>query len=484
MVVMLMNWKEKKTVQRKTISRAVSALLCLAGAGVATGALGEAMQQGFYGVIKAGAYYINNPLTVGPGQAKKGDGAARLMPQVGYRRNTDSVEVDVSYAMDAVHYSSTDGLNSVQHKILGRALWKALPEWLSVEAKASRVQQSADPLGASNLNGLLGDNNRVDVDSASFGPRLRHEFGSTLLQGRYTLTRTRYGTRGQLVNGFVRDANDQDGYLSWGTDKDEGRFGWRVDAKHQRTTYGTNAFQPFQYDRVGVNVSVPVGARWSVIASGGKESDVAKSSSKGGLDSTVWEGGVRWSGPQNLTHFEAAYGKRYFGNSFRAAFARQAKFLTLAASYSEEPTTETSRLTRAVPTFDVGTDSPINAPFLLKEAEFTAMLTGSRSVLEVQAYHRQRDFGASALRGDDLRRGLTGRYTRHLSSRMDFSFDGSWEQVRIDGRGGYKQAEGGLELSREIGANTDIILGVRRWERGGASPFKVVAGYIQVAKKF
>ena len=53
---------------------------------------------------------------------------------------------------------------------------------------------------------------------------------------------------------------------------------WRfmVDAKHQRTTYGTNAFQPFQYDRVGVNVSVPVGSRWSVIASGGKESDVAK----------------------------------------------------------------------------------------------------------------------------------------------------------------------------------------------------------------
>ena len=35
------------------------------------------------------------------------------------------------------------------------------------------------------------------------------------------------------------------------------------------------------------------------------------------------------------------------------------------------------------------------------------MLTGSRSVLEVQAYHRQRDFGASALRGDDLRRGRT-----------------------------------------------------------------------------
>ena len=112
------------------------------------------------------------------------------------------------------------------------------------------------------------------------------------------------------------------------------------------------------------------------------------------------------------------------------------------------------------------------------------MLTGSRSVLEVQAYHRQRHFGAAALRGDDLRRGLTGRFTRHLSSRMDFSFDGSWEQVRIDGRGGYKQAEGGLELSREIGANTDIIFGVRRWERGGASPFKVVAGYVQVAKKF
>ncbi|MEY4376345.1 MAG: hypothetical protein RJB26_895, partial [Pseudomonadota bacterium] len=439
-------------MQRKTIARAVSALLLLAGAGVTTGAFGEAAQQGFYGVIKAGVFYINNPLTVGPGQAKKGDEAARLTPQVGYRRNTDHVEVDVSYAMDAVQYANTDGLNSVQHKILARALWKALPEWLSVEARATRLQQAADPLGASNLNGLLGDANRVDVDSAALGPRLRHEFGNTLLQGRYTFTRTRYGVRGQLVNGYVRDANDQDGYISWGTDKDEGRFGWQVEAKHQRTTYGSSAFQPFQYDRVGVNVNVPVGSRWSIIAGGGKESDVSVSSSKGGLDSTVWEAGLRWGGPQNQTHFEAAYGKRYFGNSFRAAFSRQAKFLTLSASYSEEPTTETSRLTRAVPTFVVGTDSPINAPFLLKEAEFTAMLTGSRTVLEVQAYERRRDFGVTVLRGDDLRRGVSGRITRQLSSRMDFSFDGSWEQVQIDGRGGYKQAEGGLELSREIGA--------------------------------
>ena len=473
-------------MQRKTVARAVAALLCVGGAGVATGALGEAAQQGLYGVIRAGAYYINNPLTVGPGEAKKGDGAARLMPEVGYRRNSDTLELDVSYALDAVQYANTDGLNSVQHKILGRALWKALPEWLSVEANVSRSQQSADPLGASNLNGLLGDVNNLDVDSASFGPRLRHEFGSTLLQGRYTLTRTRYGLQGQLLNGYVRNANDQDGYLSWGTAKDEGRFGWQVEAKHQRTTYGTNALQPFQYDRVGVNVSVPVGNRWSVIAGAGKESDVARSSSKGGLDSGVWEAGVRFSGPQNLTSFEAAYGKRYFGNSFRAAFARQAKLLTVSASYSEEPTTETARLTRAVPTLDLGTNSPINAPFLLKQTELTALLTGSRSSLEVQLYDRRRDFAAAGLvnRGDDLRRGVYGRFTRQLSSRSELSFDGSWEQVTLGGRGGVKQAEGGLELAHEIGAQTDIIFGVRRWERGGTAPFKVVAGYVQVAKKF
>jgi len=133
-------------VQRKNLASAVSALLFLAGAGVATGALGDAAQQGFYGVIKAGAYYIDNPLTVGPDQAKKGDGAARLMPEIGYRRNSDSLELDVSYAMDAVHYADTDGLNSVQHKILGRALWKVLPEWVSLEANASRLQQAVDPL--------------------------------------------------------------------------------------------------------------------------------------------------------------------------------------------------------------------------------------------------------------------------------------------------------------------------------------------------
>ena len=485
-VAMLRNWKERITVQRKTLARAIAALLFVAGGGVASGALGEAAQQGFYGVIKAGAYYLDNPLTAAPGEAKKGDGAARLMPEVGYRRNTDTLELDVSYGLDAVQYANTDGLNSVQHKIMGRALWKALPEWLSVEANASRVQQSADPLGASNLNGLLGDVNNLDVDSASFGPRLRHEFGTTLLQGHYTFSRTRYGVKGQLVSGIVRNANDQDGYLSWGTDKDEGRFGWQVEAKHQRTTYGTNTLQPFQYDRVGVNVSVPVGSRWSVIAGAGKESDVARSASKGGLDSGLWEAGVRWTGPQNLSSFEAAYGKRYFGNSFRAAFSRQAKLLTVSASYSEEPTTETSRLTRAIPTFNAGIDSPINAPFLLKQTELTALLTGSRSSLEVQLYDRRRDFGAAGLlnRGDDVRRGAFTRIARKLSSRSELSLDGSWEQVAIEGSGSIKQGEAGLEFAHEIGANTDIILGVRRWERRGTAPFEVVAGYVQVAKKF
>ena len=35
-------------MQHKTLARAIAALLCLAGAGVTTGALGEAAQQGFY----------------------------------------------------------------------------------------------------------------------------------------------------------------------------------------------------------------------------------------------------------------------------------------------------------------------------------------------------------------------------------------------------------------------------------------------------
>jgi hypothetical protein len=64
------------------------------------------------------------------------------------------------------------------------------------------------------------------------------------------------------------------------------------------------------------------------------------------------------------------------------------------------------------------------------------------------------------------------------------SFDATWEKVSQGGRGSVKQAEGGIELAHEIGAQTDIIVGVRHWERGGSTPFKVTAGYVQVAKKF
>jgi len=212
-------------VQHKNIARAVSALLFTAGAGMAVGAFAQAPEQGFYAVVKAGAYYIDNPLTVADGLPKKGDSAFRLRPEIGYRRDNQLLDLDLMYALDGIRFSDTDGLNSTQHQMRARALWKAVPDWLGFELKGSRFQQALDPVGPPNLAGLLGDANRVDTDNFSFGPQLRHQFGATLLTGYYNVSRTRYDLRGQLAPGLVRDADDQDGYVSLGTIKDTSRFG-------------------------------------------------------------------------------------------------------------------------------------------------------------------------------------------------------------------------------------------------------------------
>jgi len=401
------------------------------------------------------------------------------------------LDLDLMYALDGIRFSDTDGLNSTQHQMRARALWKAVPDWLGFELKGSRFQQALDPVGPPNLAGLLGDANRVDTDNFSFGPQLRHQFGATLLTGYYNVSRTRYDLRGQLAPGLVRDADDQDGYVSLGTIKDTSRFGWKAEAVHQRTTYGSSGARPFQYDRIKVGVSVPVGGRWSMIASAGMESDITKSSTKGGLDSAAWEAGVRWAGPQAASNFEAAVGHRYFGTSFRAEFSRQAKFLKLKGRYLEEPTTESSRLTRAIPTeFVPGSDFVVNAPFLLKEGVLSATLTGARTSLEFGYFDRRRDFSSvasavTAARGTDQQRGVFGQLIRHLNSRTDLVLDASWDEVKLGSGVGYKQTQTGLELVRDVGANTDIILGVRRWERTDTTvPFKVAAGYVQVTKKF
>lgn len=478
-------------MQHNTVARAVSALLFVAGAGVAGGAFGDAAQQGFYGVLKAGAYYVDNPLTVPAGQPKQGDAAFRAMPEIGYRRDSGSLDLDVRYKLNAVQYSDTDDLNSVQHQLNARALWKFMPDWLGLEVKAARTQQALDPVGATNLAGLLGDTNQVDTDTYSIGPQLRHEFGSTLLKGHYNFSKTKYDLRGQVAPGLVRDADDQDGYVSIGTMHDASRFGWQAEAVHQRTTYGTASLRPFQYDRVKMGVGVPVGGRWSMIAAAGMESNVAKSVSKGGLDSAAWEAGVRWSGPQNATKFEAAIGHRYFGNSYRVELSREAKLLTFKARYQEEPTTETARLLRALPTnFLPGSDFAVNAPFLLKEGNLSVLLSGARTSVEIGAFDRKRDFAAvasaaTAARGTDAQRGVFGRAVRRLNSRTDLVLDGSWEEVKLGSGGKYKQSEAGLELVREVGRETDIVVGVRHWDRNGTgNGFKVTAGYVQVAKKF
>ncbi len=472
-------------MQRNSVSRAVAACLCLAGTALTASAYAAVDQDGFHALLKAGVYFIDNPFAVPPGQPKHSDVTGRFSPELGYTHVTDRTEIDLNYTLDAVQYASSDGLNSAQHQAIAKALWKALPEWLSLEVNAKRFQQSADPLGRSRLDGLLGDTNAVDVTAASFVPRLRHEFGHTTLQGYYEVSRTKYDWKNALLAPTqLRDANDQNGYAAFGTTRDDGAFSWKVAAEHQRTTYGTAALQPFQYDKLNAQVGVPVGARWTALAAVGVETNISQSSSKGGLDSNTWEVGARWNGPQGKTRLEVAVGERFFGKSFRAEFIREAKLLTLKGSYLETPTTETARLTRAVPVFAVGTDTPINDPFLLKQAEFSATLNGSRTSLTFGGYDQRRQFIATPLRGDDTRRGLTGRVVRHLSSRMDLAFDGSWTQVKVDGSGQFKEAEGGLELSREVGRNTALILGARRWHRAGAEPFKVIAGYLQVAMRF
>lgn len=478
-------------MQHKTVARAVGALLFVAGAGVAAGAFGESAQQGFYGVVKAGAYYIDNPLTVGNGQPKNGDSAFRIRPELNYVRSTQHFDLDVHYTLDAVRFSDTEGLNSVQHQALGRALWKALPDWLSFEVRGSRVQQALNPVGPANLAGILGDSNRIDLDTMSFGPQLRHRFSSVTLQGHYNVSRNRYNLRGQLAPGLVRDADDQDGYLSVGTMDTPDRFGWQAEATHQRTTYGSSGNRPFQYDRVKVGVAVPVGGRWSLIASAGMESDMQKSSSKGGLDSANWEAGIRWSGPQSQSNFEVAAGHRYFGNSLRASFARQSRMLKLAGRYVEEPTTDTYRLSRAVPSDIVpGTDFAVNAPFLLKEGMLSATITGSRTSIELGVFDRRRDFSAvaaaaTATRGTDVQRGAFLRMVRQLNSRTQLVLDGGWDEIHIGTGAGYQQTSGGLELVREFGRGTEVAVGVRRWERTNATvPYQVTAGYLQVAKKF
>jgi uncharacterized protein (PEP-CTERM system associated) len=289
--------------------------------------------------LEAAIQYADNINLAQAGEKAVNTAGIELAPGFYASYSSGSMNAAIDYSLIGRVWDDSD-YNDVTQRLEANGEWLAVPEWFSVSGQASYGDAIIDPRASLNTGGvgIFGPNNLTEYAAASVSPALRHRFNDFQAVAQYTYGRVWYFNqgKGQPVVGFVTQQNsqDQEAHLSFGTADDNRRFSGTAFYEWQRSEYDTAL--PYVFERVGFDTGVQLGQTIWLVGDVGRESDLDKSTTQGGLDSNFWSAGIRWA-PNKRTSAEARYGERFFGQSYSFKFTHQARLLQFDASYSEEP---------------------------------------------------------------------------------------------------------------------------------------------------
>lgn len=349
--------------------------------------------------------------------------------------STDSVLAAIDYSLIGRAWEESD-FNDTSQRLAANGEWVAVPEWFRLRGQANYSDTVIDPRDGLNYGGLgiFGPGNLTEVATASVNPVLQHRFNDFEAVAQYSYGRTWYldEGKGQPTIGFVtdQDSTDQSAGASFGTADAGARLTGRVFYDWQRSEFDTAL--PYEYERAGLDLGYQLARTLRFVGDVGKESDLDASTTEGGLDSDFWSAGLRYE-PNERTSAEGRYGERFFGSSWSLAVSHQARMLEFTASYSEEPTVETRRLSlgsfnpgELPPGFpDVGIGRINSSPFIARDANAGIRAVGSRTTLGLRAYQYERDY-IRATRADETDTGIAFDATRQLGSNLSADFGLSW----------------------------------------------------------
>lgn len=348
--------------------------------------------------------------------------------------STDSVTAAIDYSMIGRIWEESDS-NDLTHRLEANSEWTAIPEWFYLRGQATYGDTIIDPRAGLNYGGrgIFGSSNLAEVATATGSPMLRHRFKDFEVVAQYSYGRTWYldEGKGESVSGFDlgRDAIDQSANFSLGTANTGSRVSGRVFYDWEDSDFENQL--PYRYERAGFDGALQFARTLSLVGDVGKESALQVSTMEGGLDEDFWSAGLRWT-PNERSSAEARYGERFFGESYSFELQHTARLLELTASYSEQPTVETRRLSLrdffpgelppGIPDIDLGL---YNRPYLAKSASVGVTAAGSRTRVSLSGYQYERDFIDETLANETnmgVRLGANRQLASNLSADLSLSY--------------------------------------------------------------
>lgn len=338
------------------------------------------------------------------------------------------IDAQLDYDAQALWFADNSDLNDVFHEANGRANFELVERSLFLDSFLRFDQQNVDPRGRVAYSNLFNTGNRADTFVFSLSPY--HvgrwgDWGESLL--RVQRQDVRYS--GEDNDSFnLQDAEITSASFALGSPMAARGFSWRARANTSETDFETSP--GLKYDRVSLDLGIPVGLRTRLTLTGGRESDVGEDQTAGGLDADIWYVGMEWS-PSDLQEMSFRVGNRYYGSAFEFHWTRRGSRGDLGVDYTEDPNTASGVLA------DEGTFAPGFRPggvpsldtrvFLRKRLSARASYEFTRSTLRARAYAERREFEGEF--GDTERNyGVTLNFDWRTGPRMTVGTRLDWER--------------------------------------------------------
>ncbi|MEQ9058216.1 MAG: TIGR03016 family PEP-CTERM system-associated outer membrane protein [Gammaproteobacteria bacterium] len=434
--------------------------------------------------------YTDNVRLVEDGE--RGDFITSITPGLSVRGVSSRLVTNVDYNLQQLLYGHVTDFDSTNHQLQGDAFATVLPDWLFFDSSARMSQQNIDNRRLFTNNNRGPGDNRRDVLSYEFSPRVEHTFGSWVsLRALYGYQRVAQSGGGANTNAFVN-----------GGSSDENR--WEVTlasgSRFARTPVSLSfSDREVEFDSGRVNElrsysgqgSYILNRKWRLTASGGYDENTFPTN-RGNNSGPYWLIGGTWT-PSPRTTLTGNWGERFFGTTYNIDGTHTHRRWTITGSYSESIQT-VNQFERELllvplldpfgqPIFDPVTSSEIVVPIEVPSLTDDVFLNKSVSVglnyrlrrgsLGLRYFRFDQEFQSGNL--DELNQGASFSSSWDLSSRLRWSFNLTWRSVAQSGTitgAGQGAGDGdfwtvGPVVSYDLGPHTTARLRYEYTRNGG-----------------
>jgi hypothetical protein len=411
--------------------------------------------------------YTDN-LFLAPEGLEEDDIVMAVIPGFSLEKNGGRFTADIDYQLESYFYDSDSGRNDTFNELRAVTTSELIAERFFVDIDASAGQSIIDPTLPFASSNVSLSQNRTEYWSAGANPYFVQPIGARTearLDYRYGVVD--YQNIDLLEGSQIDDFDRQEAALRIGTVEDEPGFGWSVRANHEESDYENLGH--FEFDEALAELAFPIGRTFALVGVGGYESDFPNNPTTGGLDSSRWEAGFRWS-PSARNRLEARSGERYFGTTYYFDWQMEARRTIVNVSYTEEPTTigeeqlAPTIQTSPGPLPDVEV-APLTTELYTRKAFLGRVeWSGARNQIEIEANDTKREYLENP--GTERETGIAATWEWLLGARTRFdvyAYGGRIKFRNTDVEDDLAQASMGI--TRQLGRRTLIDLSVRHDQR-------------------